>query len=143
MSITSLNILLVDDNLLILKALARQLRAYKIFFANNASSALEILQTETVDLIITDYSMIGGDGVALLETVRHFFPHIRRVLMNIDPPTNLAAFRRSHVVEYFLPKPFTPTMLQTMICSLVSFRSAERTKDWEWATCGGSDHALS
>lgn len=102
----SKNILLVDDERLILSSLARRMRGHRVFKAGDILSALGVLETEDIDLVLTDYRMPGGDGVTLLEIIRRKYPYIRRAMMSADPPLNLGELIHAGVVEHFFSKPF-------------------------------------
>ena len=99
-------ILLVDDDKGILKTLKRILKKYKlqVATAESAEEALELLQREPHDVVLTDYEMPGQNGVWLLEQVRQLHPAVRRLLTSgagIEPDNYL----RSGLVEKFLEKP--------------------------------------
>jgi response regulator RpfG family c-di-GMP phosphodiesterase len=100
-----LKILLVDDDIMMLQALARALMGASLRFAMDTRSALEELQCEVTDIVMSDYDMPGDNGVVLLEAVRRMFPTARRVLMSASPPPNLAELCASGLVERFVPKP--------------------------------------
>jgi CheY-like chemotaxis protein len=113
-----LKILLVDDDLNQLRANARQLQGHSLRFATDVSSALQELHHGPVDVVLSDYQMPGtGDGIALLEAVRHAFPGTRRILTSAEPPLYLAELLLSGVVEGFVPKP-SPRPLQQMLREL-------------------------
>jgi DNA-binding NtrC family response regulator len=65
-------LLLVDDEPLILSALARLLRrsGYEVATAENGRVALGMLETSDFDLVLTDLRMPMLDGRALLVAVR-------------------------------------------------------------------------
>ncbi|WP_174770018.1 response regulator [Paraburkholderia hayleyella] len=67
-------ILVVDDNAVNRKVLARQLSAlgFTAMLAESASKALEALQQNHFDLLITDLRMPGISGIELAERVRAF-----------------------------------------------------------------------
>lgn len=73
-------ILLVDDNKLILRMIGATFRqnGFKCMAAESASEALELLQKEVPDIILSDYSMPGMDGFAFRQ---HLMDH--PVLQNI------------------------------------------------------------
>lgn len=77
-------ILFVDDEEHILKALRRLFiqTDYDTFFALSGKEALEILEKEKVDLIITDMRMPEMDGYQLLKQVRKKYPDIMRVILS-------------------------------------------------------------
>lgn len=62
------SVLLVDDEPELRKAMGLGLRArgYRVFEAGGAREALEFLARHPVQILITDYSMPGGDGFELL-----------------------------------------------------------------------------
>lgn len=66
-------ILLVDDNesLRIFSALLLEKQGYEVFQANNGKQALEILSTESVDLIIMDLDMPVMNGFDTTKAIRH------------------------------------------------------------------------
>jgi response regulator RpfG family c-di-GMP phosphodiesterase len=117
------SILIVDDDHLILKALARQLRDHEVYLACDINLALKVIQRDPIDLVITDYNMPGGDGVALLDLIRRLFPAIRRVLMSTAPPQSLKDLQRIGLVEYFLAKPFH-LPLAAVVASVIEGKAA-------------------
>ncbi|OUS24668.1 hypothetical protein A9Q98_13155 [Thalassotalea sp. 42_200_T64] len=76
-------ILVVDDEPIIIKFLESYLNFhdYHVFSANNGRLALEILNQQTVDLIITDQSMPEMSGIELSQAVKQSFPNIP-IIMN-------------------------------------------------------------
>ena len=109
-----LSILLVDDDPLVLRAMARELRGYRLRTASSMERAAAALERDAVDVVMTDFDMPGGDGVALLELVRRTHPATRRVLMSGDPPSSLGALRLAGVVECFVAKPFRQPLAQLL-----------------------------
>jgi DNA-binding NtrC family response regulator len=79
-----LHVLLVDDDentrFLVRRALAR-LRL-QVSEAASAEEALEFLETNRVDAILSDYRMPGKNGVELLCIAKESQPRARRVLMS-------------------------------------------------------------
>ena len=74
MNKTKPHILVVDDDRSILKFITANLktRGYEIFTAFNGAEAIEIWQTEPVDLILLDLVMPEMDGLAVCQFVRQF-----------------------------------------------------------------------
>jgi DNA-binding response OmpR family regulator len=65
------NILIVEDDLNLRILMNMRLKnKYDIFLAENGAKALEIIERETIHLIITDIMMPDVDGYALVETLR-------------------------------------------------------------------------
>lgn len=65
-------ILFVDDDINILKAFERSLRKtpWQIFTIPNAQKALETLESEKMDLVVTDIKMPGMHGFELIAKIR-------------------------------------------------------------------------
>ena len=84
MTETEAVVLLVDDEARILSALRRVLRreGYGIRLAEDAGGALAILESEPVDLVVSDYKMPGASGTELLAIVRRRWPSVRRLLLS-------------------------------------------------------------
>lgn len=76
-------VLLVDDEEHILSALGRVLRreGYEILSAGTGAEALQLLEAEPVDLILSDHKMPGMSGLALLERAAGCRPRAVRMLL--------------------------------------------------------------
>ena len=75
-------LLLVDDeteNLIVLKALLD--RDYRVLTAESAPAALEVLDAETVDVLITDQRMPEMQGTEVLSKARDTSPRTVRILL--------------------------------------------------------------
>lgn len=72
-------ILVVDDEPALRFLLEETLSTvgYAVFMAENADQAIEILQQEHIDLMISDVIMPGMDGYKLAEYVRDHYPQIK------------------------------------------------------------------
>ena len=78
-------ILLVDDEVAIrsLCGMILQGEGYNVLVAPNASKALAILETSSVDLMLTDYMMPPGiDGLELTKEVNKLYPNTKVILMS-------------------------------------------------------------
>jgi two-component system, OmpR family, KDP operon response regulator KdpE len=67
-------VLVVDDDAQILRAVRTSLhgRGYEVRTAPNGETALDVLSTETVDLVILDLSLPGIDGQEVIRRLRSF-----------------------------------------------------------------------
>jgi DNA-binding NtrC family response regulator len=76
-------ILFVDDEINILKALARLLRnePYAVHLASSAEEAFRILESTPVQVVISDQRMPGTCGVEFLSRTRKRWPHAIRILL--------------------------------------------------------------
>ncbi len=70
-----MKILIVDDNKLTLKALEHNLNAegYDTLIAENGFHAIELIQKEKVDLIVSDIMMPNISGLELLNLLKQFY----------------------------------------------------------------------
>jgi len=78
------NILLVDDEPYIIELLTTllELRSiYTIYKAANGKEAIDILQNEHIDIVITDIVMPEIDGMKLLHFLNHHFPNILAIVI--------------------------------------------------------------
>ena len=77
------NILLVDDERILVEAIARLLRRgpYVIYTAENALQAQQLLCSQPIDLIVSDQTMPGMCGVELLGWAARHFPDTVRILL--------------------------------------------------------------
>ena len=81
-------VLVVEDNAAVRRVVARQVRhlGYRVVEAERAAAALELLQSEPFDLLLTDIVMPGGlDGVQLAAEVRKLWPALKIVLTSGFP----------------------------------------------------------
>jgi DNA-binding response OmpR family regulator len=70
-----MKILIVDDDKLMLEVLSHYLEAegYGILVAEDGFQALEIIQKEKIDLIISDIMMPNISGLGLLNLLKQFY----------------------------------------------------------------------
>ena len=118
------NILLVDDEEPIRKMIRAVLGedSYSFIEASNGAKALEILETQSFDLIITDVIMPDCDGIELVLNVRKKLPDIQVIVMSgggrvrADPYLSLAEkLGAARVFE----KPFDTTELRETVSELL------------------------
>lgn len=98
-------VLIVDDEVNVLNSLERTLRneEYAVLTASSATEALDILQTKTVDLIISDLGMPEMNGFELLKTVKGRYPAVARIILTgqSDAPTVVRAINEGEVFRFF------------------------------------------
>lgn len=102
--------LLVDDSEAMLNALTRVFKFFEEYVTHtaiDAHSALEILGSERIDLIITDQNMPKISGTELLNTVRTLYPEVMRIMLtgNTDIETAKQAINSGQIMRFFT-KPF-------------------------------------
>jgi len=121
-------LLLVDDEPSILSALRRLFRphGYRVLTAEGGLAALDLLQGEAVDLVISDMRMPGMDGARLLERVRHVQPHSARILLTgyADIASTIAAINDGEIDRY-IAKPWDDNDILLVVREALARRSLE------------------
>ncbi|MDY7030322.1 MAG: histidine kinase dimerization/phosphoacceptor domain -containing protein [Thermodesulfobacteriota bacterium] len=111
-------VLFVDDELNVLDSIRRLLRnePYESLFAQSSREALDILNTKSVQVIITDLGMPEINGLTLLTKVQQKYPDtIRLVLSGLDDKQCiLDAVNRGDIYRYIM-KPCTDMDLKVTI----------------------------
>jgi len=111
-------ILFVDDDAQVLGELQRSLENQKDnwekAFARTGEEALSLLGTKPFDVIVSDVSMPGMDGAALLKAVCEKFPGVVRIALARHQEME-SALRAIPVAHQFLQKPCDPHMLRVGI----------------------------
>ena len=76
-------VLFVDDEINILSSLKRLFRpvGYSVLLANNVEEGLELLNRESVDLVVSDMRMPKMNGAVFLAEVKNQWPEIVRILL--------------------------------------------------------------
>ncbi|MCX6640533.1 MAG: response regulator [bacterium] len=115
---TNPRLLLVDDEPNILKALQRLFfdEDYKVSTANSGEEALEILQGQEVDLIISDYRMPGMTGTHFFKEARLIQPDAVRIILSgyAEVPALTAAINEGNIYQ-FIFKPWNDEDLKNII----------------------------
>ena len=129
----SARVLLVDDDLDVLGANARFLRVsgHEVIVAESAASALERLETERVDLVVTDLRMPDLDGLAFARRARESRPLLPIVFFSgfARVPDVVAAMKLGAID--FLEKPIEPDLLLEAIENLILSRRGTSTSGRE------------
>ena len=109
------HILLVDDDALVLEALASQLQAegYIVSCATGATEAASIFASKGADLVLTDLSMPEIDGITLIETLQARKPDLPAILITGGSADRLD---RPHTASFrFMRKPTNGVKLREAI----------------------------
>ena len=101
-------ILIVDDEPLVLRALARELREEgEVVTSDSSLDALRMLQAEAPAVVIADYRMPGLDGVTLLEYARAWNASTTRIMISgCADAAALEEARQNAGISRFLSKPW-------------------------------------
>jgi DNA-binding NtrC family response regulator len=102
-------LLVVDDEVDMLRLLQRSIRqdlACEIDTAASATEALRLLETKNYDLALVDIRMPGMDGLELLERVKQINPWLTVVMMTAHGVVELAVKSIKKGAYDFITKPF-------------------------------------
>jgi len=103
------SVLIIDDDFAALKALTSlvtALGAQKVLEADSAEQALELVEQQSFDLIISDYRLEGMSGVEFLEQVRAK-GNQTPVLLLSGAPDKMGVIRTTQLKKAdFFTKPF-------------------------------------
>lgn len=129
--LTQPHILFVDDEQNILSSLRRLFRThgYQVLTADSGAAALDILEKEPVDLVISDMRMPQMDGAQFLERVRERWPDTIRLLLTgySDIASILAAINRGEIYRY-ITKPWDDNDIVLVVRHALERRALEQEK---------------
>jgi two-component system response regulator HydG len=121
MSYANGSILLVDDDLLPARALARELslHGWEVRVAVSGAEALELSHTQPSAAVVVDLHMPGMDGIALIERLHGVQPAPLFFLMSadVDIAATVRAVRAG--AQDVLPKPINALTLDARLRSLL------------------------
>ncbi len=125
-------LLCVDDEVNILAALRRLLRrdGWRVLTAVGAVQALEVLEHESVDVVVSDMRMPGMDGAQLLERVTERWPRVVRLLLtgHAEVAAIAAAVNRGQIWRY-IEKPWDDDELCLAVRQAVERCALQREKE--------------
>lgn len=111
-------ILFVDDEPNLLQGLQRMLRPmrqeWEMSFAQSGAEALELLNQQKFEVIVSDMRMPGMDGVQLLTEVQRRYPHIMRIILSGHSDKEFV-LKSVKTVHQYLSKPCEPETLKAVI----------------------------
>ncbi|ATD04942.1 hypothetical protein PTE01_11480 [Pseudoalteromonas tetraodonis GFC] len=123
--VTLLRVLVVDDSRFARKHIIRVLAGMGILApveAEDAKQAIEMLNSQSFDLIVTDYNMPEMDGKKLAETVRqsNAYSHIPILMVSSQAnDTHLANIAQAGV-DTICEKPFEPATVRDLLFKIMS-----------------------
>lgn len=110
-------VLLVDDDPSFRRVMEYQLQedGYRVLTVPNASSALQRVQVEDVDVVLTDMKMPEVDGVELLGRLKTLKPDLPIVVLTAHGTIGSAVDAMRHGAFDYLTKPFTREQLRIVV----------------------------
>ena len=106
---TSLTVLIVDDDLALLEALPQALRlrmgGVTVETADSAAAALDLIADKEYDAIVTDIKMPGMDGLELLDEIRTRRPDTPTLVITGHGENDLVVHALRGGARDFIQKP--------------------------------------
>jgi len=106
-----MNILVVDDEIVMIETLRRGVtsKGHKVFEALSAKEALDQLEKNsgTIDIVLTDYMMLGDTGLKLLRKIRERYGPLPVIMMTAYGEKELVLDALRNRCNGFIEKPFT------------------------------------
>lgn len=126
-------LLFVDDEVNVLSSLKRLFRplGYRIFTAESGMLALEVMEREKIDLVISDMRMPQMNGAQFLQKVNERWPETIRILLTgyAEIGATIDAINKGHIYRY-ISKPWEDNDI------VLSIQHALRQKQLEQANRG-------
>jgi DNA-binding NtrC family response regulator len=119
------HILIVDDETDLATSCQRLFnsKGYQSGVAGNGREAMEYLQAEEPQLVLTDLKMPGMDGMELLQQVKAHYPEIQVVIMTAYSTIEDAVAAMRLGAADFIPKPFTADHLAIVVEKVLAART--------------------
>ena len=117
------NVLIVDDEQAICLNLSKFISkiGYNVSIASNVKDAKEILNSYTIDIIVSDIVMPGDDGIELLKYTKEKFPKVKVILITGFTTIELTLKAIKGKVDAFLEKPISFNELESELKRLENY----------------------
>ncbi len=106
-------ILVIEDNPMVVKSLEFKLtkEGYEVTTAIDGRSAMEELETNSFDLILTDLMLPFVSGIQLIEHIKKNYPTIPIIVLSTATQEDIITDAFNMGVDDFISKPFSPNEL--------------------------------
>lgn len=130
-SLADLSILLVEDNVELLKFLSDIfLSKYNVYLAKNGLEALDIARKYPIDLVVSDVMMPEMDGNMMCRILKNDIStsHIPVILLTAknDPLDVVKGYESG--AEIYVEKPFDPQILELQVKNIIQTKQVQREK---------------
>ncbi|MHA6532475.1 response regulator transcription factor [Paenibacillus sp. BAC0078] len=127
-------LLLVDDERLILEGISQVVDWEKAGTelagtARNGLEALEKIEALAPDIVITDISMPGLDGLGLVERCSEKFPAIKFIMLTGYKDFDYACTAMQHGVKHYLLKPCNEQQIHEALIELVKELDERKSRE--------------
>jgi len=118
-------LLFVDDDPMVLSGLRRSLHAmrgnWQMHFVNSGAAALEAMEAQHFDAVISDMRMPVMDGADLLNRIKQRYPDVVRMILS-GQSSREALYRSISPAHQFLSKPCNPKELMARLGQAFAMR---------------------
>jgi len=125
-------ILIVDDEETLTwsmaKSLSKDREKYEVFIANNGREALNLLEKNKIDLVISDIRMPDINGLDLLVKIRKEYPQTKVIIMTAYGSSDVQKEANRRVSLYYVEKPFEISDIRKIIIDLIGKKKGFRGK---------------
>ncbi len=117
-------ILVIDDQDSIRRVVRRALEqdGHEVFDASDGELGMEILESHSFDVVITDIFMPGQDGIVTLRQVRKRFPEVKVIVISGGDSTGMMDLRQDAELlgaVTSLQKPFNAREIMDVVRSVL------------------------
>lgn len=114
-----IKLLIVDDEIVVQQScvdiFSEKSDSYDIVTVSSGEEALSTLEKESFDIILTDIKMPGLPGLKLLSTLSSKYPDTAIIVITGYATVKTAVEAMKLGAMDFLPKPFTPDEIYTIV----------------------------
>ena len=111
------NLLIIDDEVEITKALVRQFRRkYNVFSAIGPSEGFNIMEKENIQVVLSDQRMPGMTGIDFFSKIKDKYPDALKLILTgyTDIEAVIGAINEGQVFRY-VKKPWIPDELESIV----------------------------
>ena len=114
----TIKLLLVDDNEVSSKtvmAFFKKKGEYQVQLAKNGKEGVEFHKSFAPDVIVAEINLPVITGLEMADIIRVFDKNTPVLIVSKKPSENIKLEAMSHEIDNFIPKPFSPTILDGYI----------------------------
>ena len=123
----NLNIVIVDDemvNLLLLEDIVKNDGYKYVCTFSAATDALEYMQNNSVDVLVTDFNMPKMDGIKLLEEAKALYPDLVSIMITANHDNEMMHKALKAGVTDFLTKPISPIIFKLRLYNILELKNS-------------------
>jgi len=135
-------ILIVDNELNALKVLSAILseEGYEVLESLDGDQAVEVINRDQPDTVITDIKMPGRDGMQLFEYIQEYHPDIPVIFLSAFGTVDSAVKAIMAGAFYFFAKPPNYVELKSIVCRAIEQRGLKKEVESLKQRLSGSGH---